>query len=553
MTRAYDALIVGSGIAGLRAAIEIVSRGLRVAILTKDGPTDSSSDKAQGGIAAVLSDDDEIGLHYEDTLRAGDGLCNEGAVRVLVEEGPRRALELIEWGARFDREGARLALTREAAHSKRRILHAQGDSTGREIVRALVARVRATPGVELLTRLFSIDVVMQGGRSVGLLAFDESCGETLLLRAPAVMLATGGAGQVYRETTNPPQATGDGMAMAYRAGAEMMDLEFVQFHPTGLLLPGAPRFLLSEAMRGEGGRLVNGRGEPFMAAIDPRGDLAPRDVVARGILAEMRRTRSDSVFLDMTTLDPGFVRGRFPGIASTCARFGLDIGRDRLPVAPCAHFMMGGVKTGLSGRTSIPGLYAAGEVACTGVHGANRLASNSLLEGLVFGARAGEAMLQDAAAPGAAVTPNGPEPDARALAARVRSIASSMAGAAAGALRQVMWDDVGLMRDARGLRRAVATVLELERGLEERPPTRAGLETRNMLYVGRLIAESALRREESRGSHHRSDFPRPEPGRGRHSIIAPGAPAPDLPRLPRGRQASARGEHPSGAGPILVD
>jgi L-aspartate oxidase len=535
MNRAYDVLIVGSGIAGLRAAIEIASRGSRVAILTKDGPTDSSSDKAQGGIAAVLSDDDEIGLHYEDTLRAGDGLCNEGAVRVLVEEGPRRALELIEWGARFDREGARLALTREAAHSKRRILHAQGDSTGREIVRALVARVRATPGVELLTRLFSIDLVMQGGRSVGVLAIDESCGETLLLRSPAVMLATGGAGQIYRETTNPPQATGDGMAMAYRAGAEMMDLEFVQFHPTGLLLPGAPRFLLSEAMRGEGGRLVNGRGEPFMAALDPRGDLAPRDIVARGILAEMRRTRSDSVFLDMTALDPGFVRGRFPGIAATCARFGLDIGRDRLPVAPCAHFMMGGVKTGLAGRTSIPGLYAAGEVACTGVHGANRLASNSLLEGLVFGARAGEAMLQDTAdAPGAAGMQDGPEPDPRALAAQVRSIAESTAGTAASALRQVMWDDVGLVRDAPGLRRAVGAILEMEQGLAERPPTRAGLEARNMLYVGRLIAESASRRQESRGSHYRSDFPRPEPGRGRHAIIAPGAPAPDLPLLPRG-------------------
>jgi L-aspartate oxidase len=258
--------------------------------------------------------------------------------------------------------------------------------------------------------------------------------------------------------------------------------------------------------------------------------------VARGILAEMRRTRSDSVFLDMTALDPGFVRGRFPGIAATCARFGLDIGRHRLPVAPCAHFMMGGVKTGLAGRTSIPGLYAAGEVACTGVHGANRLASNSLLEGLVFGARAGEAMLQDTAdAPGAVGMPDGPDPDPRALAAQVRSIAESTAGAAASALRRVMWDDVGLVRDAPGLRRAVGAILELEQGLAERPPTRAGLEARNMLYVGRLIAESASRRQESRGSHYRSDFPRPEPGRGRHAIIAPGAPAPDLPLLPRGR------------------
>jgi L-aspartate oxidase len=289
-------------------------------------------------------------------------------------------------------------------------------------------------------------------------------------------------------------------------------------------------------MRGEGGRLVNGRGEPFMAAIDPRGDLAPRDIVARGILAEMRRTRSSTVFLDMTALDPLFVRGRFPGIAATCARFGLDIARDRLPVAPCAHFMMGGVKTGLWGRTSIPGLYAAGEVACNGVHGANRLASNSLLEGLVFGARAGEAILQDAAgAAGEAAggRPDGRDPVPQDLAQRVRSIAPAMAGAAVDGLRQVMWDDVGLLREAAGLRRAIGAVLEMESGLGERPPTRAGLEARNMLYVGRLIAESALRREESRGSHYRSDFPRPEPGRGRHSIIAPGAPAPDLPVLPR--------------------
>jgi L-aspartate oxidase len=528
----YDALVVGSGIAGLRAAIEIAAGGRRVAILTKDGPTDSSSDKAQGGLAAVLSDEDEIGLHYDDTLRAGDGLCSEGAVRVLVEEGPRRALELIEWGARFDREGARLALTREAAHSKRRILHAQGDSTGREIVRALVDKARSTPGIELLTRMFSVDVVMQGGRCLGLLVLDEKGGGAALLRAAAVMLATGGAGQVYRETTNPEQATGDGMAMAYRAGAEMMDLEFVQFHPTGLLLPGVPRFLLSEAMRGEGGRLLNERGEPFMPALDPRGDLAPRDIVARGIITEIRRSGGSCVYLDMTGLDPEFVRRRFPTIAATCARYGLDIGRDRLPVAPCAHFMMGGVKTGLWGRTSIPGLYAAGEVACTGVHGANRLASNSLLEGLVFGARAGQAILQDAAGAASGAPSGGSWPDPAELAAAVRSIAPESVAATVAALRLVMWDDVGLVRDGEGLRRAVGGILELERGLGERSPTRAGLEARNMLFLGRLIAETALRREESRGSHYRADFPRPEPGRGRHSIIAPGAPAPDLPVLP---------------------
>jgi L-aspartate oxidase len=532
-TIGFDAVVVGSGIAGLRAAIAMAQGGRRVAILTKDGPTDSSSDKAQGGLAAVLSDDDEVALHYEDTLRAGDGLCHEAAVRVLVEEGPTRARELIDWGTRFDREGAGLALTREAAHSKRRILHAHGDSTGREIVRALVEKARGTGGIELLPRIFSIDLVLQGGRGVGLLALDEANGGLLHLVAPAVLLATGGAGQVYRETTNPQPATGDGLTMAYRAGAEMMDLEFVQFHPTALLLPGAPRFLLSEAMRGEGGRLVDDDGQPFMQAVDRRGDLAPRDIVTRGIDAEMRRSRRPHVWLDMSARDPEFVRRRFPTIAATCARYGLDIGTDRLPVAPCAHFMMGGVKTDLAGRTSIPGLYAAGEVACTGVHGANRLASNSLLEGLVFGARAGEAVLSDVAggARRSAAASDGPAPVG--LEPRILAIDPHRAGEVIERLRGVMWDGVGIVRDAAGLGGAVRAILDLERGLEERPAARHGLEARNMLFAGRLIAESALRREESRGSHYRSDFPRPEPGRGRHSIIAPGAPAPDLPMLPR--------------------
>jgi len=533
----FDLLIVGSGIAGLRAAVAVAAAGRRAALLTKDGATDSSSDKAQGGIAAVLSEDDELALHYEDTLLAGDGLCNEAAVRVLVEEGPARALELIEWGARFDREGTRLALAREAAHSKRRILRAQGDSTGREIVRALVEKMATMDGVTLRPRTFSVDLVLQGGRIAGLLALDEGTGRVTLLRAPAVLLATGGAGMIYRETTNPPQATGDGAAMAYRAGAEMMDLEFVQFHPTALMLPGAPRFLLSEAMRGEGGRLVDAQGRSFMGAFDPRGDLAPRDVVARGIFEVMRREGAACVFLDMTPLPAEAVRARFPRIAETCARFGLDIARDLLPVAPCAHFMMGGVKTDLMGRTAIPGLYAAGEVACTGVHGANRLASNSLLEGLVFGARAGAAVVQDRILEGGGGPlerdPGADGDAAERLGEAVRSIDTGAAEEIVARLRQVLWDEVGIVREAEGLRRAVRTILNLESGLSPRPPRRVGLEARNLLFVGRLVAESALRREESRGSHYRSDFPRPEPGRGRHAIIAPGAPAPDLPILER--------------------
>jgi len=523
--RIFDALVVGSGIAGLRAAIAMAAAGARVAVLTKDGPTDSSTDKAQGGIAAALSDDDEVALHYQDTILAGDGLCHEGAAQVLVEEGPGRALELIDWGARFDHEGARLALAREGAHSKRRILRAQGDSTGREIVRALVEAARRHESILLVPHMFSVDLIVQGGRCVGLLAIDERDLQPATFLARAVVLATGGAGQVYRETTNPPQATGDGIAMAYRAGAEVMDLEFVQFHPTALCLPGVPRFLLSEAMRGEGGRLVNAAGERFMTAADTRAELAPRDVVTRAIVAEMRRTGASCVYLEMTHLDGDFVRGRFPTIAATCARHGLDIGRDRIPVTPCAHYLMGGVKTDLWGRTSIPGLYAAGEVACTGVHGANRLASNSLLEGLVFGARAGEVVRADGGVPAPAGLPlQGAD--------RILAVPAARVGATLETLRGEMWDDVGILRDGAGLGRAIAAILDLERALAPGALTRAGLESRNLLFVGRLIAESALRREESRGAHFRTDFPVREPGRGRHSIIAPGAPAPDLPRLP---------------------
>jgi L-aspartate oxidase len=522
-TRApFDVIVAGSGIAGLRAAIEIARGGGRVAILTKDGPTDSATDKAQGGLAAVLSDDDEISLHYQDTIQAGDGLCHEGAVRVLVEEGPARALELIEWGARFDREGARILLAREAAHSKRRILRAQGDSTGREIARALVAKSSEDSRIVLLPRIFSVDLILAGGRCAGVSALDESRRRPEILKARSVLLATGGVGQAYQETTNPPQATGDGMAMAYRAGAEMMDMEFVQFHPTALSMEGAPRFLLSEAMRGEGGRLENAAGERFMSRSDPRGELAPRDIVARGIVAEMRRTGHPCVYLSMRGLDPEFVRGRFPMIAATCAAYGLDIGRDRIPVTPCAHYIMGGVKTDLWGRTSVPGLYAAGEVACTGVHGANRLASNSLLEGLVFGARAGRAVLGDD-------LPPPPEGSLVGDPGTALAIDEAAADKALESLKRVMWEGAGIVRDGSGLRRALDAILRLERGLARRSVSRPGVEARNLLFVGRLIAESALGRRESRGAHFRQDFPERESGRGRHSIIAPGAPAPDLP------------------------
>jgi len=313
--------------------------------------------------------------------------------------------------------------------------------------------------------------------------------------------------------------------MAYRAGAELMDMEFVQFHPTALFLTGAPRFLLSEAMRGEGGRLLDSEGGRFMDERHPRGELAPRDIVARGIVEAMKRTASPCVYLDMRSCEPRFVHRRFPTIAATCAQYGVDIARDLIPVAPCAHYMMGGVKTDLFGRTSIPGLYAAGEVACTGVHGANRLASNSLLEGLVFGARTGRAVIQD----------RPPDPPACAGLTgieQIRSIGMHEVPATVAEGRRVMWEEVGIVRDARGLHRAIAAILTLERQLRPGVPTRAGLEARNLLFAGRLIAESALRREESRGSHYREDFPKTAAGRGRHAIIAPGETAADLPRVP---------------------
>src|SRR5262245_37762221 len=389
-----DYIVIGSGVAGLRAAIELARDG-RVAVLTKDRLDESNTEYAQGGVAVAMSDDDEISLHFEDTLKAGAGLCDEQAVRVLVEEGPRYITELIEWGARFDREGGALQFTQEAAHSRRRILHANGDSTGREIVRALIAHARKQSNIQLVAHAATVGLIVEDGRCAGVRFIDPN--ESLLreMYARAVVLATGGAGQIFAQTTNPSIATGDGMAMAYAAGATMCDLEFTQFHPTALAIEGAPRFLLSEALRGEGAILRNHEGEAFARRYDDRGEMASRDIVARAIVAEMERTGARWMYLDLTHLKADFLRERFPNIFETCLRYGLDLTKDRLPVSPAAHYVMGGVKTDTYGRTTLAALYAAGEVAGTGVHGANRLASNSLLEGLVFGARAGAAAIED--------------------------------------------------------------------------------------------------------------------------------------------------------------
>ena len=377
----------------MRAAIELAQAG-RVLMVAKDALEESSSQYAQGGIAVALSDEDDVELHEQDTIAAGDGLCDAKAVRVLVEEGPAAIQQLIEWGTQFDREGLHLAFTREGAHSRRRVLHAHGDSTGREITRALYFKAQTLPAIAFRSFSAITDLLVMDGEVWGAIACDEKARTSIPIHARAVLLATGGLGRVFSDTTNPDVATGDGVATAYLAGAEISDIEFVQFHPTALHLEDAPRFLLSEALRGEGAYLRNAAGERFMERYHPMSELAPRDVVSRAIVSESRHAGSPHVFLDLTHLDPDFIRKRFPRIYATCLRHGLDLTTHPAPVQPAAHYAMGGVRTDLDGRTNLPRLFAAGEVAATGVHGANRLASNSLLEGLVFGARAGRSMVE---------------------------------------------------------------------------------------------------------------------------------------------------------------
>ena len=497
-----DFLVIGSGVAGLRAAIELAHHGT-VLIATKDVPTESSTEYAQGGIAVAMSDEDEVGIHLEDTLKAGDGLCRESAVKVLVEEGPWRISELISWGAEFDREGTKLAFTREAAHSKNRILHAHGDSTGKELERVLIAKVRTYQSVKKYPFAFTVDLMVNEGECFGASMVKD--GEVIHLSAKATILATGGAGQIYERTTNPAVATGDGMAIAFRAGAVLEDMEFVQFHPTSLYMPGAPHFLLSEAMRGEGALLKNIHGEPFMKNYHPSAELAPRDVVSRAIISEMVRTKSAHVYLDLTHLDKEFVKRRFPRINLTCRMYNIDITENLIPVSPAAHYIMGGIRTDLNGATNIKGLYAAGEVACTGVHGANRLASNSLLEGLVFGARAGIAASQHGSEGRMHRTPK-----AQGLhhsPSTLPRFSSSYLDGMRTSLRRLMWEKVGIIRCAESLSIAEDSLSQWEPEVNEVSVTREEQELRNMLTVSRLITEAALERKGSVGAHFRSDFP----------------------------------------------
>jgi len=526
-----DYAVVGSGIAGLRAAIELSESG-SVLVLAKSNLSDSATAWAQGGIAVALSDEDEIGLHEQDTIKAGDGLCRPEAVALLVEEGPKYIAQLIEWGTEFDRAGTKLAFTREAAHSRSRILHAHGDSTGREISRALLARAHTTPHLHLRPHSFTTELLMEGGRAVGVRFIDETDGSQHEVRAGAVLLATGGLGQIYRETTNPEVATGDGMAIAYEAGAVLSDMEFMQFHPTALAIKGAPRFLLSEALRGEGGVLRNIGLDRFMKHYNEAQELAPRDIVARAIVTEMHRTNSTHVYLDMTKKSEEFLKKRFPRIYETCASYGLDLATDMAPVCPAAHYMMGGVKTDLWGRTSLPGLYAAGETAATGVHGANRLASNSLLEGLVFGARAGQAMKEDAPAgkrqPGALPGSPAPLPGNLGNSSAAQKESVKNAGkplppcAMLEKIRDIMWREVGIMRSGKELTDAIKKLQPIDLPKSEKPG-RSAHELRNLHSLALLMAQSALAREESRGSHYRSDFAyRNDEDFSKHSVVQKG-------------------------------
>jgi L-aspartate oxidase len=524
-----DVLIIGGGIAGLRAALGIPER-YRVLVVTKDEVKESNSHYAQGGIAGVLDPEDRFDNHIADTLAAGKGLCDPEVVELVVREAPNRIGELIDWGTHFDEVDGHVALGREGGHSHARIVHALGDETGREIMRAVIHKVRTRSNVRVWQNTFSIDLLTHEGRCRGVLVGDKHRGLALVW-ARAVLLAAGGAGQLYRETTNPPIATGDGHAMAYRAGAELRDMEFMQFHPTVLYLAGSTRHLLTEALRGEGAYLRDCRGERFMPDYHPLAELAPRDDVSLAIAAQMARTQHPSVYLDLSHLDAERIRQRFPGIDRLCRTFDLDITRDPIPVCPGAHYMIGGMTVDLSGRSTLPGLWGAGEVTSSGLHGANRLASNSLLEGLVYGARAAEDIIAE-------LDRDGPRPlEVPPISAPGRGDGHSRIDIhdVRESLRALLWRRMGITRDAAGLAEAADRVDHWSRYIQpiafDDP---SGWTLQNMLLVARLMIAAASQRRESRGVHYRRDFPRPDPAFQRHIATRAGQSAPErVGALPR--------------------
>lgn len=506
-----DVLVIGGGVAGLRAAIAAAEGGADVMLLAKDTIEQSNTWWAQGGIAAVLQPLDSVEAHVRDTEEVGVGLCDESAVRLVVEEGPPRVLELIQWGAMFDKKEGNphgLAYGLEGGHSYARILHAYGDATGKELAQTLIRKVRSFDSVRVSEHTFAIDLITHDGRCVGVLALIN--GQITLVWAKRTILASGGAGQLYRESTNPKIATADGHAMAYRAGAALQDMEMVQFHPTTLYVAGSSRALITEAVRGEGAYLVDRDGHRFMPEYHPQAELAPRDVVSRAIVEQIRKTHFTHVFLDVRHLPPGPFRARFPQLARLCEEFEIDITKDLIPIHPATHYMIGGVDADDTGRTSLAGLYAIGEACCSGLHGANRLASNSLLEGLVFGARAGT----DAAVAAGAEKMVFPIDLEHTIAKSqkteldVTDVKSS--------LRSVMWRNVGIERDGERLTETREIIAFWCRYVMDKAflpvigpeAAVAGWELQNMLTVAYLVTAAAHARTESRGTHYRSDFPK---------------------------------------------
>ncbi len=511
----YDFVVIGSGIAGLSFALKVAQHG-SVAVITKRKGTDTNTAWAQGGIACVTSDEDSFELHVRDTLEAGAGLCDEAAVRTIVMEGPDRIRELMEFGLEFDEReisGHReLDLGKEGGHSKRRVLHVQ-DVTGKEIEGTLLRELGRQSHVELFENHMAVDLITAGklgfateDRCLGVYVLDERTGEVETIRSDRIVLATGGCGKVYLYSTNPDIATGDGVAMAWRAGAMIANMEFIQFHPTCLFHAKAKSFLISEALRGEGGILRNSRGEDFMKRYDPRGSLASRDIVARAIDAEIKRAGAKCVFLDITDKSPEFIRERFPHIYETCLGFGIDMSKQPIPVVPAAHYQCGGIKTDVNGATNLLGLYAIGEVACTGLHGANRLASNSLLEGLVVAHRAAASSVQAQKRSKQKILlpewESGNVQDVDELVAIYHNWDE---------IRRLMWDYVGIVRTDKRLQRASARLRNLQREIREFywnfKISVDLLELRNLATVAALIVDSALSRKESRGLHYTLDYP----------------------------------------------
>ncbi|HEY8463158.1 MAG TPA: L-aspartate oxidase [Bacillota bacterium] len=498
LTDSASCIIIGSGVAGLTTALEL-SRDQRVILITKAALSESNTTYAQGGIASALGVQDSPELHYQDTMMAGAGLCNSEAVLTLVYDGPEKVRDLIRLGTPFDRVNGEISLTREAAHSRSRILHADGDATGRAISHTLIKKVHEA-NITVYEDHFALALVTKAGCCCGVVTVSRQ--QFNLFLSPAVVLCTGGLGQIYGKTTNPSIATGEGMHLAYLAGAKLRDLEFVQFHPTALDLPGAPPFLISETVRGEGAILLNSFGERFMPKYHSLAELAPRDVVARAIFSELTKNNTAAVYLDLSRISTATIRQRFPHIYETCLQYGLDITAEPIPVAPAAHYMMGGVVTDLNAQTEVPGLYAAGEVASTGVHGANRLASNSLLEGLVFGSRA--------AAQIRCTSPTIPKPDTD-LQIHYPPLLTEYANLQQdyALLRDLNDQYLGIVRDAPGLATALESLNSFHRTNPTFEPDPHYFELQHMIGLTKLMFQAALTRTESRGGHYRRDYPEP--------------------------------------------